>query len=250
MPELTWPLSKEALIERREVAAGRLPERYADPWERPFLDLLSEALRPGSRVLDVGSGARPTVPPEQRPDGCHYVGLDASGHELARAPAGSYDETSVGDIVRPPELGEPFDLVVSWQVLEHVASMRRALESQRRALVPGGHLVAQLSGARAIHAVLSRAVPHRLATALMARLMGESPEDHFPTHYDGCTHTDLQRFLAEGGWSHFRVIDRYKAGGYLRFSRPLQRAYLAYENLIARGGRPDLATHYLIHAVR
>ncbi len=45
-------------------------------------------------------------------------------------------------------------------------------------------------------------------------------------------------------------MPRYKAGAYVRFFRPLERAYIGYENWVERTGRANLATHYVIWAVR
>lgn len=240
----------EAAAERLAVAEGRLPERYGEPWADAFLARIAPHLRPGIQILDVGSGARPTLPIEQRPEGCVYVGLDVSEEELSRAGAGAYDETIVGDVSRPVAcLDGRFDLVVSWQVLEHVQSMRGALATQHAALVPGGRMVALLSGAWAVFALAARVTPYRVSTRLQARLLGIEPDEKFPTRYDGCSDRALRRLLEEGGWDHWEIIPRYKAGGYLRFSRPLQRLYLVYEDWAARVPRASLATHYILDAV-
>jgi len=69
---------------RRTVPAEWLPARYREPWKGFLLDRAESELRPGIRVLDVGSGARPAIPPEQRPEGCVYVGLDLGQRARAR----------------------------------------------------------------------------------------------------------------------------------------------------------------------
>jgi SAM-dependent methyltransferase len=240
----------EAAAERAEVHAGRLPYRYGLQWQAPFLERVAAQLRPGIRVLDVGSGARPAVPSDQRPRGCHYVGMDVSARELERAGPGAYDEIVVGDICTPiPSLSDAFDLVLSWQVLEHVSSMRAALDNQRAALAPGGRMIAMLSGTWAIYALAARVIPHRTSIMLQTRLLGADPRDKFPARYDGCSDRSLRRQLTQSGWSSWEVVPYYKAGGYLRFSRPLLRSYLAYENWAERTGRANLATHYLVEAV-
>jgi SAM-dependent methyltransferase len=240
----------EAAAERNAVAAGRLPPRYALPWQAPFLDRVAALLHPGIRILDVGSGARPTLAVEQRPSECHYVGLDVSADELERAGPVAYSEVIVGDICQPlpPDAGR-FDLVLSWQVLEHVPSMRAALATQASALVPGGRMLAMVSGAYGFHSVAARIIPYRFSTALQQRLLDQQPENKFPTRYDACTDRALRRLFDEGGWSSWSITPYYKAGGYLRFSRKLQFLYLVYENWVARRRYANLATHYLIEAV-
>ncbi len=249
-PTIQISETDEAATERAEVHAGRLPPRYGLPWQAPFLDRVAAQLRPGIRVLDVGSGARPAVPPEQRPRGCHYVGMDISARELERAGPDAYDEIVVGDVCAPiASLSNAFDLAVSWQVLEHVSSMRAALEHQRAALVPGGRMIAMLSGTWAIYALAARVIPHRTSLMLQTRLLGADPRDKFPARYDCCSYRGLRQKLTESGWASWEVVPYYKAGGYLRFSRPLLRSYLAYENWAERTGRANLATHYLVEAV-
>ena len=157
------------------------------------------------------------------PDGCTYAGLDVSGDELRRAAPGAYDEILVGDICeRQPATEGRFDLVISWQVLEHVPSMRAALATKHAALVPGGRMVSMLSGAWAMHALAARVIPYRLSTWLQARLLGMTPEDKFPTRYDCCTDGALRKLLDEGGWNSWEVMPLYRSGIYLEFSRPLQ----------------------------
>lgn len=227
-----------------------LPARYRDPWVAPFVDRALAELGPGAGVLDVGSGARPAIAREQLPDGCVYVGLDISGEELRRAEPGAYDEMLEGDICTKLATTEGrFDRVVSWQVLEHVSSMRAALATQHAALVPGGRMVAMLSGAWAMHALAARVIPYRMSTRLQRRLLNIVPEDKFPTRFDGCTDRSLRRLLADGGWASWEVVPLYRSGVYLEFFQPLQRAYVAYENWAARGPRANLATHYIVDAV-
>lgn len=238
------------LADFEHVGRSPLPTRYGDPWVDAFVAKAAPDLRPGARVLDVGSGARPAIAPDQRPPGCVYVGLDVSADELHRAAPGAYDDLIVGDIcARLPSTEGRFDLVVSWQVLEHVPSMSAALATQRAALVPGGRMVAMLSGAWSVQALAARVVPYRASTWLQARLLGSVPEDKFPTRYDGCTARSLRSILQAGGWTSWEVEPHYRSGGYFAFSRSLQRLYLVYESWTARGPKVNLATHYIVHAV-
>jgi SAM-dependent methyltransferase len=243
------PESAEARRERERVAAGELPLGYGEPWARPFFAAARPALRPGVSVLDVGSGRRPTLPPDNRPRGSRYVGLDISADELSAAGSGAYDQIVASDITqREPELEGCFDVVLSWQVLEHVDSMATALENMHAYLRPGGRIVSQISGRFAPFALLARVFPHSISRRLMQRLLGARPEEKFPTRYDRCSASALEPLLA--GWSQHGIIPRFKGGVYFSFFRPLERAYLAYENWAERSGRVNLATHYVIWAVR
>jgi SAM-dependent methyltransferase len=241
--------TEEAERERVRVAAGELPPRYAEPWGRPFFSVSRAAMRPGVTILDVGGGRDPILPRHARPERTRYVGLDISASELHAAGSDAYDDVVVGDITqRRPELEDRFDVVLSWQALEHVDSMEQALDNIRAYVRPGGRFVAQLSGSRAAFALLARAIPYPIADRLMQLLIGAEENEKFPTRYDRCTARALELLLDR--WTEHGIVPRYKGGAYFRFSRPLERAYLAYENWAERSARRDLATHYVIWAVR
>lgn len=225
----------------------RLPTRYSAGWYEPFEASLLPALFQGARILDVGSGRQPTLLPKRRPDACTYIGLDLSRRELEQAPIGAYDRFVEGDITtRDGSLENGFDLVISWQVLEHVRPLGFAIENMRSYLRPGGKMVSLLSGGRSLFGLANRAVPHYAAKRIMRTVLRRDPASVFPAYYDRCYHSALLATLQE--WSHATVTPLYRGASYLRFSAGLQRAYLRYEDWLERKGRSDYATHYLISA--
>lgn len=238
----------EPAVELGDVVAGLLPARYGFRMQDVFLARVLERLSPGARVLDLGGGRNPAVPTDLRPSGVHYVGLDISADELANAPPGAYDDTVVHDVTQAIPGQGTYDLVVSWQVLEHVVPLAVALENVRDALKPGGALIAQVSGSFAIFSLAARVMPHRVRVAAMVRLLGHRSESKFPTRYDHCWATALDRSLSN--WSEHELVLFYRGAAYLSALRPLQRAYLAYENAVAQRRVRNLATHYLIVATR
>lgn len=230
------------------VRAGQLPPRYGVPIARPFIERMEAVMAPGVRILDVGAGRSPTLPVEERPTEAHYVGLDIAPEEFHAAPPGAYDQTIVHDVTRPLPGQQLYDVILSWQVLEHVRPLDAALENLRQALRPGGALVAQLSGTFAVFALAARLMPYRLRVLAMERLLGHHGEDKFPSHYDHCYSRALERMLEP--WSDATVSPLYRGAVYFNFAPRLQRAYLAYESLVARRPIADLATYYLISARR
>jgi SAM-dependent methyltransferase len=201
------------------------------------------------RVLDVGSGRRPAIAIEQRPDNCTYVGLDIVGEELAIAPPGAYTDTWTADITEPlpNELREQFDVVISFQAIEHVDSVPRALREMRAALRPGGLLVFQTSGAFGIlPAMVNRVLPRRASLWLLRRLTGRDPETVFPAVYDQCWASALRRLLTS--WQNVQVLPREWGGFYLLSAPYLLWPYLLWEELVRRAGWENLATHYLVAA--
>jgi SAM-dependent methyltransferase len=237
----------EALAAGRRAWSGRLPERYYVDGRVRFRAALRDSLMPGARILDVGGGRAPFLAPGERPEGCRYTGLDVSGAELGRAGPGAYDETVATDVSTwSPELEQRFDLALSWQVLEHVRDVPAALENLRRYLVPGGRLVAMLSGRNSAFAALGRVTPHRIGAPLVARRMHRDADSVFPGVYDHCTHSELVRLLRR--WHAGDVRPIWGGARYFGFARPVQAAYVAAEELARLTDRRQLATHYLIVA--
>lgn len=228
----------------------RLPPRYESVWDAPFRQAVEASLQPGMAILDVGSGRNPTIPRHERADGTTYVGLDLSEQELAAAPAGSYDQHTVADITTlQHHLVGRFDLIISWQVLEHVRDMGAAMVCIRAYLRPGGVFVAMLSGSRSVFAVINRVLPFHIGAPIVARIMRRSSSNPvFPAYYDRCSASGLGELLAD--WSEARVTPFFRGAGYFRFSRLLTRAYLVFEDRASGGGRDNLATHYLVVAMR
>lgn len=233
-------------VEYEDVNAGRLPARYGYRMQDVFLQHLRPLLAPGITILDVGAGRSPTLSQADRPAGCRYLGLDVSGAELGAAGADAYAGTYVHDIVQPlPELRD-VDLIISWQVLEHVSSLPLALANLHAMLRPGGTLLAQLSGSFAAFALAAQVMPHRLRVKAMARYLGHAEEQKFPTRYDHCHARAIRKLLRE--WESSELVPFFRGAPYLSFSRQLQRLYLGYENFIASRSMDNLATHYLIIA--
>ena len=164
-----------------EGAPGiRLPPRYRVEWVNHFESQFELLLTPGVRILDVGSGRKPTLEPDRRPQGCFYTGLDLSSKELLLAPSGSYDEVIEADVATLlPDLHERFDLILSWQVFEHVAPLDATLDNLRTYLRPGGRMVTMLSGGLSAFGLVNRAIPRRVGVWALDRLTGRDPGDGF-----------------------------------------------------------------------
>jgi SAM-dependent methyltransferase len=230
------------------VHAGVLPERYGVPMQAELFRWIQPLLVNDLAILDVGAGRYPTLAPADRPPGCRYVGLDIETTELDAAAPGAYDETIVADVTEPLGQDGEFDVIVSWQVLEHVSPLAAAFGNLRLALRPGGTALIQLTGSNAGFALLGRLMPHAVRARIATGLLGHQAEEKFPTRYDGSSYRSLERMLS--GWSEVEIIPFYRGAPYFGFFRPVQRAYLAYESAIERRGLENLATHYLVVARR
>lgn len=227
-----------------------LPARYQAQWDAPFRSAIEARLAPGIAILDVGSGRNPTIPAGERPEGTRYVGLDLSKDELDAAAPESYDETVASDAgTLQDDLVRQFDLIVSWQVFEHVEDLGAAMVCMRSYLRDGGAIVALFSGSRSAFALINRVLPFHIGAPIVTRVMGRSSSNPvFPAYYDRCTASALQHMLES--WSTVRVVPYFRGAEYFRFSSVATRAYLAYENRAAARNSADLATHYLLIAER
>lgn len=230
------------------VRDGRLPSRYGHQMQDELYARVLPLLFPGATVLDVGAGRHPTIAPRDRPEGCRYVGLDISGEELQAAGSDSYDQVIVADITSPLGRDHEFDVIVSWQVLEHVSPLAASFESLRECLRPGGTLLAQLTGSYAAFALAGRLLPHSVRVRAATRLLGHRGEEKFPVRYDRSNFGTLLAMLEP--WSEATIVPFYRGATYFSFSRLLTRAYLAYESAIERRRLVDFATHYLVIAKR
>ena len=107
------------------------------PWERrPILDFVqraAEALQPGARLLDIGSGDAPYRE--------LFTHVDYVTHDWENSiHPGAHEADLVGNADALPVEPEAFDAVLLTQVLEHVPDPAAVLGEVRRALVPGGSL--------------------------------------------------------------------------------------------------------------
>jgi 2-polyprenyl-3-methyl-5-hydroxy-6-metoxy-1,4-benzoquinol methylase len=101
-------------------------------------------LEPGMRVLDVGCGNGFTCGEFLR-RGCKTVGIDLSsrGIEIARRtyPNGRFEVMAAGDQLLSLLAEEPFDLVVSTEVIEHLYAPRDFTRGCFDALKFGGRFI-------------------------------------------------------------------------------------------------------------
>ena len=230
---------------------GRLQPRYTlDQWDNRFQAELGPLLANSTAVLDIGAGARPTVPIADRPFGCVYVGLDASQAELDAAEPGSYDERVVSMAEDPvPGLEDRFDLAVSFMCMEHIPDLGSALDNVRSYMRPGGTLLAQLAGGRSPFALANRLMPSRVKELILGRAQDRPPESVFPARYDRCTYSGLRGMLV-AGWSDVTVVPLHNAIGYVERWPVPRAAYVLYEEWAYRSGRHEVAPNYLIRATR
>ena len=159
------------------VPESDLPARYQTPWRPTFVAQAREHSRPGMTTLDVAGCRVPTLPPEFRPANSTYIGLDPDAEDLAN---GDYDiRVRAGASDPQRDLVGHIDLIISWNVLEHVPDMPSPITCFHTYLRLGGVLLARLAGRWAFFEVASRLMPHRVRMRLLACLIGATPDKPF-----------------------------------------------------------------------
>ena len=134
------------------AASRKLEAAYLTPdvVEQRRATLHALALRPGERVLDVGSGPGLLVAEMAQAVGPagHVTGLDISDAMLALGQRRCVDISGAGrasfikaDATALPFADSAFDVAVSIQVYEYVADLPTALVELHRVLRPGGRVL-------------------------------------------------------------------------------------------------------------
>ena len=110
----------------------------------PHIFAFADNLTRGMRALEVGCG-NGFLCGEFLKRGCQIVGIDSSvqGIELARKtyPTGRFELLAAGAEILTQLCEEPFDLVISTEVVEHLYAPREWAEGCFKALKPGGHFI-------------------------------------------------------------------------------------------------------------
>jgi SAM-dependent methyltransferase len=109
--------------------------------EKAVRDLAVPAAPAGSRVLDYGCAERPYR--HLFGTGVDYTGADLDGNAAA--------DLQLNDDGTVPLAGAQFDLILSTQVLEHVADPNLYVSECHRLLKPGGALVVTTHGIMHYH---------------------------------------------------------------------------------------------------
>ena len=166
----------------------------------PLFELCGDLLRPGTRVLDVGCGNGYTIG-QFLSRGCDVVGIDLSrsGIELARSeyPKGRFECLPADHDLLTNLAVEPFDIVVSTEVVEHLYAPRPYAAGCFQALRPGGRFICSTP----YHGYLKN-----LVLALSGKM-----DTHFTALWDGghikfWSRATLSLLLTEQGFTAIRFI--------------------------------------------
>jgi predicted TPR repeat methyltransferase len=172
----------------RESSTDARPRSYYEQARPELLALLPEQL---GRVLDLGCGAG-GVGRALRPRTAWLAGVELDP-EAAQAARETYDEVLTGSIEQQlGSLAGPFDTVLAYDVLEHLADPRAVLQHVRDIAAPGALIHVSVPNAR--HYSLVRDLVLRGTFGYTA--WGHRDE----THLRWLTRRDLVELLEATGW--------------------------------------------------
>jgi 2-polyprenyl-3-methyl-5-hydroxy-6-metoxy-1,4-benzoquinol methylase len=153
-------------------------------------------------VLDAGCGASTHLFFRQP---ARLVGIDTSRRQLDRN--AELDEKIVGDVQTHTFGANTFDVVIAWQVLEHLPHPEQALERFRDATKDGGLLVLSLPNVLSVKGLVTKFTPHAFHVWAYRRVFGmkdAGTEDRapFPTFLRfSIRPAGIIRFARENGFA-------------------------------------------------
>lgn len=145
---------------------------------------LATCIREGARVLEAGGGSLSHVclPPR-----AHITVIDLSPEQLVR---NHYADVKVqGDLHTHEFAPDSFDVILCWDVIEHLENPRRVFESFVRWVRPGGVIVIAAPNPRSLSGQITKHTPHWfhvwvLRHVFRAPRAGEPGVGPFPTFMD------------------------------------------------------------------
>lgn len=182
----------------------------------------------GSRIYDVGSGKHPLLSAEEKQRmGARVVGLDIDAGELARAPAGTYDEEICTDVTLYRGNSDG-DLVICQALLEHVAGIEHAFYAMASTLKPGGLAILFVPSRNAVFARLNLVLPENLKRKILFAVFPHSRQGQgFKSYYDRCTPRDFRNLARQVGLDVVELRPFYNSG-YFTFFAPLHVLWRAW----------------------
>ncbi len=119
------------------------------------------------RVLEAGCGSLTMI---RLPADAYVVGIDVSQRQLDRNQV--LHQKILGDIQSHPIEPRAYDLIICWDVLEHVERPDLAIANLSRGLAEGGLLLLAMPNPRSAKGLLTKLTPHRFHLWTYRRVYG------------------------------------------------------------------------------
>jgi len=183
-------------------------------------------------LLEIGSGANPTLSPEQfDAAGLRYTTNDIDAGELAKAGA-AYEtlQMDMSTVAAASLPREQFDLVFSRMVNEHVADGEQYYRNIFEVLRPGGVTAHCFSTLYALPFVANRLLPEQLTGRLLDLFNPRDryQQDKFPAHYSW-SRGPSSRAIARLATIGYEIVEYRGYFGHPYYNRPQLRPVRALE---------------------
>lgn len=119
------------------------------------------------RVLEAGCGSSSHI---LLPADAHMVGIDICPEQLEKNVR--LDEKILGDVQAHPFDPDSFNVIVCWDVLEHLPNPSNTLRSFANWIKPNGLIVLALSNAHSVKGLVTTVTPHRFPVWFYRRIFG------------------------------------------------------------------------------
>jgi hypothetical protein len=187
---------------------------------------------PNPQVLEAGGGRRCRI----RIPGAHITVIDVDEEALALNDCAH--AKIHGDIETLDLSHRKFDLVIFWDVLEHLKNPANALELSISALAPGALLLVKGPVTTSMKAIITRFSPHVTHVAFYRRILGSKNAGkpgfapYRTEHATGASDERLHDILSERG---FRILEwrRFRSSHVARLRETAYPLYVAYVALSA-----------------
>ncbi len=191
---------------------------------------VTRALSPHAapRVVEAGCGARSHL---RYPDTAHVIGVDLIDAQLRRNT--STPHLVRGDVSALPIAPACADLVVCWDVLEHLPQPALAIAEIARVLRPGGLAVLALPHILSLKGLVTRFTPWWFHVWVYRRVLGDTSAgtdafDQFPTTLRFSLRPAGIRRLARAHGLHVESLALYEGPVPTHFRRRHRVADLAF----------------------
>jgi SAM-dependent methyltransferase len=151
-------------------------------------------------VLEAGGGSAGHVP---LPNNVRITTIDISAEQIAR---NTYaNEALVGDLQTFDYGNRRFDLIICWDVMEHLQTPMAAMERFAGILKPGGQILIVGPLPNTLKGLITKYTPHAVHVAFYRHALGSTTAGQpghapFPTeHADGADPRDMARALEARG---------------------------------------------------
>ena len=113
-------------------------------------------LKPGDRILDIGCGSGDLLEAICSRFGCIGHGIDADARRIEKARANSKHPTFENGLFEPSAYQEPFDIVLSTAVIEHVVDPVGFVQQLASVVKPGGSVYLLTPNAASLNYLILR----------------------------------------------------------------------------------------------